>query len=119
MYYKKLPNGQWKAYVQLFMRKGTKHRMYLKPGITGYQDGDARMYFNNLLEEQSFRQHFDTKVIWSKIFESKGVAKKAEDWLLNYFGNEVDMGFETPGYTEVREYNHQLWMKIKDRLYQK
>ena len=55
MYYIKLSNGQWKAYLQLFMRKGTKHRMYFKPGITEFKDGDARMYFNNLLEEQSFR----------------------------------------------------------------
>jgi hypothetical protein len=117
MYYKKLPNGQWKAYLQLFMRKGTKHRKYFKPGITEFQDGDARMYFNNLLEEQSFHQHFDTKVIWSKVYESKGGAKKAEDWLLNYFGNEVDMGFKTGGYTEVREYNHDKWILKSKELY--
>ena len=119
MHYNKLPDGKWKAYLQLFMRKGTKYRMFLKPGITEFKDGDARMYFNNLLEEESFRKHFDTKVIWSKEYDSKEAAKKVEDWLLNYFGNEVDMGFKTPGYTEVREYNHDLWIKIKDRLYKK
>ena len=119
MHYNKLPDGKWKAYLQLLMRKSTKYRMYLKPGITEFKDGDARMYFNNLLEEESFRKHFDTKVIWSKEYDSKEAAKKVEDWLLNYFGNEVDMGFKTPGYTEVRVYNHDLWIKIKDRLYKK
>ena len=33
-YYKKLPNGKWKTYIQLFMDKKTEQRLYLKPGIT-------------------------------------------------------------------------------------
>ena len=44
-YYKKLPNDQWKAYIQLFMKKGTKQRLYLKPGITEFIDIEARMFF--------------------------------------------------------------------------
>ena len=77
-YYGKLPDGKWKVYIQLFTKKGTKQRLYLKPGITEFWDGDARMYFNNLTEEDSFIKHFDTKVMWSKIFPSKAEAEKVE-----------------------------------------
>ena len=116
-YYKKLPNGKWKTYIQLFMDKKTEQRLYLKPGITEFYDGDARMFFNNLKEEESFLQHFKTKVMWSKVFNTKAEAKKVEDQLLNYFGEQADMGFKTGGYTEVRKYDHQKWMIKKDELY--
>ena len=116
-YYSKMPNGQWKTYIQLLLRKGTKQRLYLKPGITEFWDGDARMYFNNLKEEESFLKHFDTKVMWTKKFPSKGEAKKCEEELLKYFGEEVDMGFRTPGYTEVRKYDHAKWIAKSQQLY--
>ena len=116
-YYKKLPNGKWKTYIQLFMDKKTEQRLYLKPGITEFYDGDARMFFNNLKEEESFLQHFKTKVMWSKVFNTKAEAKKVEDQLLNYFGEQADMGFKTGGYTEVRKSDHQKWMIKKDELY--
>ena len=116
-YYNKLPNGQWKVYIQLFTKKGTNKRLYLKPGITEFWDGDARMFFNNLKEEESFQQHFDTKVMWSKVFPSKSKAEEFEDSLLTYFGDQVDMGFKTGGYTEVREYNHQKWITKSQELY--
>ena len=116
-YYKKLPNGKWKTYIQLFMDKKTEQRLYLKPGITEFYDGDARMFFNNLKEEESFLQHFKTKVMWSKVFNTKAEAKKVEDQLLNYFGEQADIGFKTGGYTEVRKYDHQKWMIKKDELY--
>tara|TARA_B110000971_G_C19564455_1_gene300196 strand:+ start:131 stop:493 length:363 start_codon:yes stop_codon:yes gene_type:complete len=116
-YYNKLPNGQWKAYIQLFMKKGTKQRLYLKPGITEFEDGDARMFFNNLKEDVSFLQHFDTKVIWSDKFPSKAEAEKVEKELLEYFGKQANMGFKTGGYTEVREYNHQKWIAKSQELY--
>ena len=116
-YYNKLPNGKWKTYIQLFMDKKTEQRLYLKPGITEFYDGDARMFFNNLKEEESFLQHFKTKVMWSKVFNTKAEAKKVEDQLLNYFGEQADMGFKTGGYTEVRKYDHQKWMIKKDELY--
>ena len=74
-YYKKLPNGKWKTYIQLFMDKKTEQRLYLKPGITEFYDGDARMFFNNLKEEESFLQHFKTKVMWSKVFNTKAEAE--------------------------------------------
>ena len=45
-YFKKLDNGKWKVYLQLFFKKGTKFRLHLKPGITQFVDGDARIYFN-------------------------------------------------------------------------
>jgi hypothetical protein len=116
-YFKKLPNGQWKVYIQLFMKKGTKQRLYLKPGITEFYDGDARMYFNDLKEEDSFLKHFDTKVMWSKIFSNKIEAEKIESELLEYFGKKADMGFKTGGYSEVREYNHQKWLNKSQELY--
>ena len=116
-YYKKLPNDQWKAYIQLFMKKGTKQRLYLKPGITEFIDGDARMFFNDLKEDVSFLQHFDTKVMWSKIFSSKTEAKKFEEGLLEYFGDEADMGFKTTGYSEVRNYDHEKWLTKSNELY--
>ena len=116
-YYNKLPNGKWKTYIQLFMDKKTEQRLYFKPGITEFYDGDARMFFNNLKEEESFLQHFKTKVMWSKVFNTKAEAKKVEDQLLNYFGEQADMGFKTGGYTEVRKYDHQKWMIKKDELY--
>ena len=75
-YYKKLSNGKWKVYIQLFMKKDTKQRLYLKPGITEFLDGDARMFFNNLKEDDSFAKHFDTKVMWSEIFPNKVEAEK-------------------------------------------
>ena len=118
-YYSKMPNGQWKTYIQLFLRKGTKQRLYLKPGITEFWDGDARMYFNNLKEEESFLKHFDTKVMWSKIFPSEEEARKCEDELLKYFGEEVDMGFKTGEYTEVRKYDHNKWIAKSQQLYNK
>jgi hypothetical protein len=116
-HYKKLSNGQWKTYIQLFTKKGTGQRLHLKPGITEFLDGDARMFFNNLNEEESFLQHFDTKVLWSKIYNSKEEAKEMEDYLLDYFDKQSNLGFVTSGHTEVRDYNHQLWMEIKDSLY--
>lgn len=116
-YFKKLPNNQWKVYIQLFMKKGTKQRLYLKPGITKFWDGDARMYFNDLIEEESFIKHFDTKIMWSKIFPSKAEAESFEKSLLNYFGNPVNIGFKTVGYSEVREYNHQKWIRKSQELY--
>jgi hypothetical protein len=116
-YYTKLPNGQWKVYLQLFTKKDTKQRLYLKPGITEFKDGDARMYFNNLLEEESFQQHFDTSVKWSNVYPSKSEAKKVEDELLKYFGNQADMGFKTGGYTEVRHYNHEKYISKLQELY--
>lgn len=115
-YYNKLPNGQWKAYLQILFKKGTKKRLFLKPGITEFWDGEARMYFNSLNEEESFWKYFDTDVLWSGKFKSKAEAKKAEDYLLDYFGSQVDMGFQTSGYTEVRKYNHELWIKLNDKL---
>lgn len=116
-YFNKLPNGQWKVYIQLFMKKGTKQRLYIKPGITEFWDGDARMYFNNLKEEESFIKYFDTKVMWSKVFPDKTSAKNFEESLLKYFGNEVDMGFKTSGHSEVRKYNHQKWITKSQELY--
>jgi hypothetical protein len=115
--YNKLPDGKWKAYIQLFTKKGTNQRLHLKPGITEFWDGDARMFFNNLKEEDSFLKHFDTKVIWSKVYDSKEEAKKMEDWLLNYFGEQSNLEFTTSGYTEVRDYNHTLWTEVRNRLY--
>ena len=106
-YFKKLDNGKWKVYLQLFFKKGTKFRLHLKPGITQFVDGDARIYFSNLKEEQSFLQHFDTKEE-AQVMESK---------LLKYFGKPSKLNFETSGDSEVRDYNHQLWMSIKDSLY--
>ena len=47
------------------------------------------MFFNNLKEEESFLQHFKTKVMWSKVFNTKAEAKKVEDQLLNYFGEQA------------------------------
>jgi len=119
IHYSKMPNGQWKTYIQLLLRKDTKQRLYLKPGITEFYDGDARMYFNDLEEEESFLKHFDTKVMWSKIFPSEGEAKKCEKELLKYFGEKVDMGFKTPGYTEVRKYDHAKWIAKSQQLYNK
>jgi|TARA_B100001758_G_C18288092_1_gene545425 hypothetical protein len=116
-YYNKLPDGKWKVYIQLFTKKDSKQRLYLKPGITEFWDGDARMYFNNLTEEDSFIKHFDTKVMWSKIFPSKAEAEKVEKELLEYFGDKVDMGFKTGGYSEVREYNHEKWIAKANELY--
>ena len=116
-YYKKLPNDQWKAYIQLFMKKGTKQRLYLKPGITEFIDGDARMFFNDLKEDVSFLQYFDTKVMWSKIFPNKVEAKKFEEGLLEYFGEQADMGFKTRGYSEVRNYDHEKWLTKSNELY--
>ncbi len=116
-YYKKLPNGKCKVYIQLLMKKDTKQRLYLKPGITEFIDGDARMFFNNLLEDDSFVKHFDTKVMWSEIFPNKVEAKKFEEGLLEYFGEQVDMGFKTRGYSEVREYNHDKWIVKSKELY--
>ena len=81
--YNKLPNGWWKVYLFVFLKKGTKQKLYLKPGITEFLDGDARMFFNNLKEDVSFLQHFDTKVMWSKIFSSKTEAERIEKLLLN------------------------------------
>ena len=84
MYYKKLPNGQWKAYVQLFMRKGTKHRMYLKPGITGWAQVCGRDELSiadkvaldvEYLNRQSF--WFDMKILWMtllKVINGDGVS---------------------------------------------
>ena len=116
-YYNKMPNGQWKAYIQLFTDKETKKRLYLKPGITEFYDGDARMFFNDLKEEDSFLNHFDTKVMWSKIFRNKEEAQKTELLLLDYFGEQADMGFKTGGYTEVRKYDHQKWIIKSKELY--
>ena len=116
-YYKTLPNGKWKVYIQLFTDKETKKRLYLKPGITQFQDGDARMFFNNLKEEDSFLNHFDTKVMWSKVLPNELEAKKVESHLLNYFGDQVDIGFKTGGYTEVRKYDHQKWIIKSQELY--
>jgi|TARA_B110000211_G_scaffold142787_1_gene162916 lipoate-protein ligase A len=116
-YYKKLSNGKWKVYIQLFMKKDTKQRLYLKPGITEFLDGDARMFFNNLKEDDSFAKHFDTKVMWSEIFPNKVEAEKFEEGLLEYFGEQVDMGFKTGGYSEVREYNHDKWIVKSKELY--
>ena len=116
-YFKKLDNSKWKVYLQLFFKKGTKFRLHLKPGITQFVDGDARIYFNNLKEEQSFLQHFDTKVIWSKEYDTKEEAQVMESKLLKYFGKPSKLNFETSGDSEVRDYNHQLWMSIKDSLY--
>ena len=116
-YYNKMPNGQWKVYIQLFIDKETKKRLYLKPGITQFWDGDARMFFNNLKEEDSFLNHFDTKVMWSKVLPNELEAKKVESHLLNYFGDQVDMGFKTGGYTEVRKYDHQKWIIKSQELY--
>jgi len=118
-YYKKLPNGQWKTYLYCFLKKGTKQRLYLKAGITEFKDIEARMFFNNLNEEESFIQHFDDKPMWSEKFPSKAEAEKVEEKLLKYFGDKVDMGFKTGGYSEVREYNHEKWMAINDELYKK
>ena len=116
-YYTRLPKGQWKVYLQLFTKKGTKQRLFLKPGITEYKDADARMYFNNILEEETFQQHFDTIVKWSKKYPNKEEAKKVEDELLEYFGDEVDMGFKTGGYTEVRRYDHEKYISKLQELY--
>ena len=116
-YYNKMPNGQWKTYIQLFTDKETKKRLYLKPGITEFYDGDARMFFNDLKEEDSFLNHFDTKVMWSKIYSSKKEAQKIETQLLEYFGEQIDMGFKTGGYTEVRKYDHQKWIIKSKELY--
>ena len=118
-YYKKLLNGQWKVYLFVFFKKGTKQRLYLKPGITEFQDANARMFFNNLNEDVSFLQHLDSEVLWSKTFPNKVEAEKFETYLLEYFGEQADMGFKTGGYTEVRDYNHEKWMGIVDQLYKK
>ena len=116
-FYTKLPNGQWKVYIQLFTKKGTQKRLYLKPGITEFKDGDARMFFNNLKEEESFQQHFDTRVMWSKVYPNKFEAEKVEEELLKYFGKQADIGFKTGGYTEVRYYNHKKWISKSQELY--
>ena len=118
-YYKKMPNGQWKVYLQLLMKKGTKQRLYLKPGITEFWDGDARIFFNNLKEENSFLKNFNVKCMWSEIFPSKKAAKELEKHLLEYFGEQADMGFKTGGYTEVRPYNHEKYIKKLDELYKR
>lgn len=117
--YDKLPDGQWKAYIQLFTKKGTKQRLFVKPGITAFWDGDARMYFNDLTEQASFKQHFDTKVLWSEIFPDKQSAKVAEKYLLEYFGDPVDIGFKTSGGGEVRAYDHEKWNNLRDKLYKR
>jgi hypothetical protein len=107
-YYKKLPNGQWKVYIQRFADKQTGKFLYVKPGISRFWDADARMYFNNLFEEISFKDKFNTKCIVSKIFPSRETAELMEEKLLKHFGKEisiVELGFKTPGYTEVRKYN--------------
>ena len=119
IHYSKMPNGQWKTYIQLFLRKGTKQRLYLKPGITEFWNADARMHFNNLKEEESFLKHLDTKVMWSKIFPSREEAVECERELLEYFGEEVDIGFKTRGYTEVRKYDHTKWIAKSQQLYNK
>jgi len=106
---KKLPNGQWKVYLQLFMKKGTKERLYLKPGITQFQDANARLYYNDKREKESFRKHFDTRVLWSAIFPSKGEAERFEKKLLRSLGAPVDLGFKTSGASEVRKYDHEKW----------
>lgn len=116
-YYKKLPGDKWKVYIQLLSNKETNQRLYLKPGITKFQDGDARMFFNDLKEDVSFLQHFKSKVMWSKVFPNEHKAKKFEKELLEYFGEEVDMGFKTGGYTEVRKYDHQKWVTKSTELY--
>ena len=118
-YYKKMPNGQWKVYLQLLMKKGTKQRLYLKPGITEFWDGDARIFFNNLKEENSFLKNFDVRCMWSEIFPSKKAAEEFEQHLLEYFGEQVDMGFKTGGYTEVRPYDHEKYIKKLDELYKR
>jgi|TARA_B110000211_G_scaffold71789_1_gene83224 hypothetical protein len=118
-YYTTLLNGQWKVYIFLFMKKGTNYKLYFKIGITEYRDIDARMFFNNLKEEDSFLKHFDIRPMWSSKYSTKEEAEKVEKKLLKYFGKQVDMGFKTSGHTEVRKYNQQLWMDIKDKLYNK
>ena len=116
-YYKKLPDGQWKTYLFCLRKKGTEQRLYLKPGITEFKDIEARMFFNNLNEEESFIQHFDPKPMWSGKFPNKAEAEKVEKELLEYFGDKVNIGFKTGGYTEVRKYDHQKWMIKREELY--
>ena len=116
-YFKKMPNNQWKVYIQLFTDKESGKRLYLKPGITEFWDGDARMFFNDLKEEESFQSHFNTKVMWSQIYPSKKEAQEVESQLLEYFGEQANMGFKTGGYTEVREYNHKKWITKSKELY--
>ena len=78
---------------------------------------DYRMFFNNLKEEDSFLNHFDTRVMWSKIFSNKIEAENKESELLEYFGDKVDMGFKTGGFSEVRKYDHDKWLKKSQELY--
>lgn len=114
---KKLPNGQWKVYMLLFMEKGTRERLYLKPGITQFQDANNRLYYNDKLEEESFLKHFDTRVLGSRIFPNKEDAEWFEKELLNYLGPSVDIGFKTSGSSEVREYHHERWIELKDKIF--
>jgi hypothetical protein len=117
--FNKLPNGEWKTYLQVFYKKGTKYRLYIKPGITEYYDANVRLYYNQKLEKDSFLNHFDSEVLWSKRYSSKEVALEAENILLEYFGKKVNLGFWTSGASEVRKYDHNLWLGINDILYSK
>jgi hypothetical protein len=79
--YNKLPDGKWKAYIQLFTKKGTNQRLHLKPGITEFWDGDARMFFNNLKEEDSFLNTSILKLFGVRYMILK---KKLKKWKIGY-----------------------------------
>lgn len=113
----KLNDNKWKVYLQVFFKKGTKKRLYLKPGVTAFKDADARMYYNHKYEPDSFRNHFDPQVFWSKVCSSKGEAEKIEKIMLDFLGEPAKLDFTTSGHTEVRDYNHESWMELKDKLY--
>jgi hypothetical protein len=107
-YYSKYNNGNWKVYLQRFANKQTGQFLFIKPGITEFKDANARLYFNDLLEEISFKDYFKTKCIKTLICPSKEIAENLEKILLKHFGNQLsekELGFKTPGWTEVRRYN--------------
>jgi hypothetical protein len=70
-------------------------------------------------EEDSFVNHCDTKVMWSvRYVPNELEAKEVESHLLNYFGDQVDMGFNNQEDIQliVRKYDHQKWI-IKSQEY--
>jgi DNA-binding MarR family transcriptional regulator len=119
-YYIKYKNGEWKVYIIRLDSKEDNTFLFSKGGITEFQDADARLYFNQLLEKVNFRDSFNCVIVTSQKFPNKESAEEAEKIILKILGevptHEELYEFITSGITEIRKYDHSKVQKAVKKL---
>ena len=113
MKYDRYHGKYWKVYLMRFKDKETGQFKAIKPGHTKFKDAEDRMNWNHKCfldgeEPDSFKNHYHVKCIWSLRVKSIKARKALEGLMLAFFGDKLDLGFYTSGYSEVRSYNQKL-----------